>query len=173
MKATVNGKLRRLKDCYIKAGTRTLEMKILPDISDQKQANYSDESGIGRSAPLKVFSHGDTRSISWSVHFFGESDEESKQNLFDLRFLESLVYPDSGTSTLMVPPPLVTIKCGSLLGDNPLCAVLKSYNVKFPVDVMWDETTFLPIKFDVELSFGVVYATFNLPGTKRILQTGG
>lgn len=174
MKATLNGKLQRLNDCYIKSGNKELKMKILPDISDTKNASYSDETGIGRSAPLKVFSHGDTRSISWGVHFLAESEEESIKNLEDLRFLESLVYPDEGgNSVLMKPPPVVSIKCGNLLSDNPLCAVLKSYTVKFPTDVMWDDATYLPMKFDVDLTFDIVYQTFNLPGSNRILNTGG
>lgn len=173
MKASINGKLQKLDECFIKSGNITLKMKILPDISDGKTANYSDETGIGRSAPLKVFSHGETRNIGWGVHFLAESEEESIQNLKDLRFLESLVYPDQGTNNiLMKPPPVVSIKCGNLLGDDAICAVLKSYNVKFPVDVMWDENTLLPMKFDVDLSFEVVYATFNLPGAGRILETG-
>lgn len=173
MKATINGKLQRLDECFIKSGNITLKMKILPDISDGKTANYSDETGIGRSSPLKVFSHGETRTIGWGVHFLAESEEESIQNLKDLRFLESLVYPDQGTNNiLMKPPPVVSIKCGNILGDDAICAVLKSYNVKFPVDVMWDENTLLPMKFDVDLNFEVVYATFNLPGAGRILETG-
>jgi len=173
LKATVNGKFQRIKNCYIKSGNITLEMKVLPDISDGKTAQYSDESGIGRSAPLKVFSHGETRSIGWTVHFIAESEEESLQNLYDLRFLESLVYPDAGTSNvLMKPPPVVTIECGQMLGDGGICAVLKNYTVKFPTDVMWDNDTNLPMKFDVDLNFEVVYATFNLPGSRRILEVG-
>lgn len=174
MKATINGKLQRINDCYIKSGNRELTMKILPDITDAKSAQYSDETGIGRSAPLKVFSHGETRSISWGVHFFAESEEESLKNLEDLRFLESLVYPDAGNNNvLMKPPPVVSIKCGNILADDPLCAVLKSYNVKFPTDVMWDYTTYLPMKFDVDLNFDIVYETINLPGSSRILKIGG
>ena len=91
-----------------------------------------------------------------------------------MRFIESLVYPDQGTGQiLMKPPPIATIQCGQLLSDGPLCAILKSYSVKFPTDCMWDEDTYMPMKFDVDLVFEIVYETYNLPGTQRILEIGG
>jgi len=171
MKATLNGKLQTLNDCYIYANGEIIFMKVLPDITDGKQANYSDENGIGRSAPLKIFSHGETRNIGWTVHFIAESKEDAQENLRLLRVLESLVYPDEGTNDILVkPPPICKLKCGKLLSNDQLCAVLKSYSVKFPTDCIWDETTYLPMKFDVELSFDIVFQTIKLPGASKILS---
>ena len=177
MKATINGELQELDDCYIAANIagkpKTVKMYILPDISDAKQANYSDETGIGRSAPLKVFSHGETRSISWTAHFFSPTKIMAQTNLSNLRILESLVYPDSNRNSIVSPPPIARIKCGSLLGVLELCVVLKSYTVKFPTDVAWDKDTYMPIKFDVDMTFEVVYQTLDLPGAGKILNFGG
>ena len=163
-------------DCYIRAKIgnvdKTINMYILPDISDGKQASYADETGIGRSAPLKIFSHGDTRTVGWTAHFHSATKAMSSENLNNLRFLEALVYPDDANQ-LAGPPPIARIKCGGLLGVTELCAVLKSYNVKFPTDVAWDPDTFLPIKFDVDMTFEVVYETLNLPGATKILNFGG
>lgn len=179
MKATVNGELQELKDCYIAANIAGVKedfkvyMYILPDISDAKQASYSDETGIGRSAPLKVFSHGETRSISWTAHFFSPTSKMAEKNLNSLRILESLVYPDSNRNSIVSPPPIARIKCGSLLGVLELCVVLKGYTVKFPTDVAWDTVTYMPIKFDVDMTFEVVYQTLDLPGSGKILNFGG
>ena len=190
MKATdASGNLLPIKNCYIKAFIngidREVKMYILPDISDSKQANYSDETGVGRSAPLKVFSHGETRSISWAVHFFSDTKQKASENLDNLRILESLVYPDESSNSIVSPPPIARIKCGILLGETELCVVLKGYSVKFPTDVAWQDIrpnstlitpisdVYMPIKFDVDLTFEVVYQTINLPGAKRILQFGG
>ena len=65
MKATeATGKSRELEDCYIKVDDEFIYMYILPDISDSKNATYADMTGIGRSMPIKVFSHGEIRQIS-------------------------------------------------------------------------------------------------------------
>jgi len=186
LKATdSNGTLESLDDCYIAANisgkTYTVKMYILPDISDTKQASYSDETGIGRSAPLKVFSHGDTRSISWTAHFFSATKAIATENLQNLRILESLVYPDSDINSIVSPPPIARIRCGDLLSSDELCVVLKSYTVKFPTDVAWQNVkatggisgSYMPIKFDVDMTFEVVYQTIQLPNTGKILNFGG
>ena len=191
MKATLNGELKIIPDCFIRANISgqaipyQVDMYILPDISDSKQANYSDETGVGRSAPLKVFSHGETRSISWTAHFFSPTSEMAEKNLNSLRILESLVYPDSNTKSIVSPPPIATIKCGNLLSSGELCVVLKSYTVKFPTDVAWQDIRtdggvkpgirgdYMPIKFDVDMTFEVVYQTLDLPGAGKILNFGG
>ena len=168
-----------LDNCYISAKISGKEyminMYILPDISDTKQSTYSDETGIGRSAPIKVFSHGDTRSIGWTAHFFSPTKDIAKENLKNLRILESLVYPDSNSNTnsIVSPPPIARIKCGDLLSSDELCVVLKSYTVKFPTDVAWDDATYMPIKFDVDMNFEVVYQTIQLPNSSKILTFGG
>lgn len=179
MKATTStGRLIDLQDCYIKVNDTKIQMYILPDISDGKSATYADMTGIGRSMPIKVFSHGESRQIGWTVHFYGEDEERIVANLTNLRLLESLTYPDVGENLPVVPPKIAKIKCGKMLADDELCVILKSYNVKFPTDVVWhsiqgDETNFVPIKFDVELQFEVVYSNSTLPGAQKIIGTGG
>ena len=179
MKATTaTGKLVDLNDCYIKVNDTFIYMYILPDITDGKTATYADMNGIGRSMPIKVFSHGESRQIGWTVHFYGEDEERIVANLQNLRLLESLTYPDVGDSLPVVPPKIAKIKCGKILADEEVCVILKSYSVKFPTDVVWhsvsgDETSFIPIKFDIDLQFEVVYSNSSLPGANKIISTGG
>lgn len=176
-KATIpGGDLINLDDCYIFVPTRgRIRLHALPDITDSKSASYNDEPIIGRSFPLKTFSHSENRSISMQVHFFVRKSSDVPLNILNLRSLESCVYPRdsaSGSSAPFVPPPVCRLKCGELLGSRELCVILKSYSVKFPTDVPWDEEFFVPFKFDVDLTWEVVYKTSELPGQARILQQG-
>lgn len=178
--------LAPIKNCYIELpGFGKVVMNNLPDLSDSKSASYSDQSIIGRSFPLKTFSHSENRSINWGLHLFVTKqadiggnlvpNQESIQgNLAIMRVLESCVYPrDSGTGPY-TPPLICKLFCGELLSrQGPICAVLKSYSVKFPSDVAWDEATLTPYKIDIDLSFDVVYSSSDLPGADRIVQFGG
>lgn len=169
-----SGDLLELDNCYIKFGGREIRMKVLPDISDSKSAAYNDEPIIGRSFPMKTFSHSENRTISWTMHCVVCTNADLQKNMDDLRALESLVYPrDVAGAAPYGPPPIAKIRCGQLLSrDEDLCVILKSYSVKFPTEVAWDEQGYIPYKFDIDLTFETVYESSELPGQERILQTG-
>jgi hypothetical protein len=174
-RATIpGGKLVNLRDCYINIpDVGVVELKSLPEIGDSKSAEYNDEPIMGRSFPLKTYSHSANRSISMSLHFFVVNQEDIAANMQSLRMLESAVYPRQGSQGLPFrPPPVCQIKCGKLLGEEELCVVLRSYSVKFPTDVAWDEEFYVPYKFDVDTSWDVVYRSSDLPGMERILDMG-
>ena len=178
-KATLNGgPLTPISNCWIKVpmqsgGTHDIVMDNLPDISDSKSASYNDEPIIGRSQPLKTYSHSDNRSISIQIHLFVTSADDVQGNLQHLRALESAVYPrDNMGNAPFYPPPVCQIQCGYLLGEYPLCVVLKQYSVKFPTDVAWDEDFYTPWKFDIDTTWDVVYSSTDLPGQDRILNYG-
>lgn len=173
MKATnPDGTLKEIQDCYIKIpGYGQITMRILPDISDGKSANYGDEPVIGRSAPIKTYSHSENRSINWTTYFMILKSGDAERNLQDLRALQSVTYPRDDYEPY-APPPICSIKCGSILGDRELCVVLKQYSVKFPTDVAWDENLLVPYKFSVDLTWDVVYSSDDLPGHERILRGG-
>jgi hypothetical protein len=142
--------------------------RILPDISDSKSAQYNDEAIIGRSSPFKTYSHSENRTISWTSYFIVTEYRDIRRNLVDLRAIQSVTYPRDYFQPY-APPPVCSIKCGRILGDTALCVVLRSYTVKYPTDVSWDEETYLPYKFSVDMSWDVVYQSDNLPGYERIL----
>ncbi len=172
------GDLQPIPNCYIETPNRTITMKILPEISDSKSASYNDEPIIGRSYPLKTYSHSENRDISWTAHFMVVKDGDQEEIMSDLRAIESLVYPeDTNTGGApYAPPPICRIRCGSLLAHESLggevCAVLYSYSVKFPTDVVWDENGYIPHKFDVDMQWKVVYDSQELPGAQRIWEEG-
>jgi hypothetical protein len=171
---TPSGDLINLDDCGILIPNfGILRLHALPDISDSKSASYADEPIIGRAFPLKTYSHSENRQISMTLHMFVRKQGDISTNLLSLRALESAVYPREGTSGApFIPPPVCQIKCGELLASEPLCVILKSYSVKFPTDVAWDEETYCPYKFDIDTTWEVVYKSSDLPGQSRILAVG-
>ena len=189
MKATRrDGRLIPLDKCYIsstleangplysKGETDTLYFDNLPDISDKKSAKYNDETGIGRTAPFKVYANSENRMITCECHFFvqQESGPQSATAIKNtLRWLEAHVYPQQAQTGTYVPPPIMEIKCYENLADETLCVVLNNYNVKFDPAVPWDEVEGIPYKLDVSLDFEVVYQSADLPYAEDIVVTGG
>jgi hypothetical protein len=186
MKATqINGDLAPIPNCDIvvptSRGQHLIPMRILPEISDSKSATYQDEQVIGRSFPIKTYSHGENRSITMKVHFVILKSRDAFDNIQHLRALQSAVYPRESNSSPYLPPPICKIRCGHLLSSEYLCVVLRQYNVTFDTTVAWFEgsadnnfigplqtDTYLPYKFDVDLTWEVVYQTKNLPGQDKI-----
>jgi hypothetical protein len=192
-KATLlDGSLKTISDCYIVIplgnNNITITLDNLPDISDTKSASYSDETVIGRASPLKTYSQSDNRSISMQLHFIISKPSHVYENLQKLRAIQSAVYPrDGANGAPFVPPPVCKIKCGKLLSDSgELCVILKTYSVKFPTEVAWmadlddmngtvtvpPSASYTPIKFDVDTTWDVVYASSDLPGQERIFNLG-
>lgn len=183
-KATLrNGKLveinGELPDCYIEImgeQSKKIYMDILPDIGDSKSAEYQNESGIGRASPFTIYKNSSMRTISWTCHFVVQSESSNDDSksvnkiIENVRALQSACYPKDDYGQ---PPPICHLKCGDLLdsGDG-VCAVLKSYSLKFDTSVPWDEGSLIPYKLDIDLTFDVVYDQSQLPISSRILQTG-
>ena len=186
MKSTLKGgNLQPIENCYIESDlqaagalysmgeTSKLIFDNIPDISDAKSANYTDESAIGRTAPFKNYAYSENRSINVDLHMFvqEESGNQSAQAILDtLRWLEAHVYPEKGTGGFYSPPPIMKLKCFDLLEKNDLCVVLKSYNVKFDPGVPWDEDTGIPYKLDVSLTFEAVYKSDKLPYASDVVM---
>ena len=187
---TYTGALDILQNCYISTYWGQIQLRVLPEISDSKKATFSSEPIMGRSSPLVVYSHSDARTISMELTFLVTEKADIKRNLRYLRLIESLVYPGDPTDAPYSPPQIAHIVCGNLFGDltndingNPvtpptigapggICCLLESYSVKFPTDVAWDETTYLPYKFTVSTNWQVVYACKDLPCSSRIITLG-
>lgn len=168
------GRLNTLNDkCKITIEGHTINLKILPEISDAKRATYSDTTIIGRSSPIKTYSHSDNRVISMKLHFIVVEQEDIQRNIADLRAIASATYPRTGDP--YKPPPVCVLDCGKGLGDEPLCCVLESYSVSFPTNVAWDKDTLLPYYFEISTNWHVVYSTSGsrgLPNQDRIMRTG-
>jgi hypothetical protein len=188
MRATnADGSLRIIEQCKIITPLGTVPLRILPDISDSKNAGWASEPIFGRSSPMITFSHSDARTIQTDLHFMITRCQDITDNLTYLRILQSLVYPGASTGNVpFTPPPVSKIICGHLLasqGDGGagcsagVCVVMRSYNIRYPTDVAWDENdpngdspTYLPYKFTLSCSWEVVYACKDLPTNRMIAK---
>lgn len=176
-KATLaNGSLIDIENCYIRIpdlNDFTIPMNILPDISDSKSASYPDVKGMGRSMPFKTYENSENRAISWTAHFFACSLNDFPLIIEYMRALEACLYPMEGTGGVPYsPPPICLLRCGRILGEDEICAVLKNYSIKFDTTVPWEETSLMPYKLDIDLQFDVVYNQADLPGADRIFNFG-
>lgn len=182
LKATHNGRINKIPDCYIViptggGGEEVIQMQSLPDISDSKTANYNNEAVIGRSFPLYTYSYSGDRTISLNIHFFvvDRDDIAGPQSILNkLRLIQSAVYPRQGIGgEPFRPPPVCRIKCGELLAKDELCVILRSYTVRFPTDVVWyTDGTFTPFRLDIDTQWAVVYPSRDLPFQDRIIRSG-
>jgi len=170
-----NSSNENIADCYIDIVEfdKKIYMNVLPEISDGKGAQYSDESAIGRSMPFKSYQWSENRAITWTMHLITTKQSDVDTNINNMRALEACVYPlDEVENVPYSPPPILKIKCGKLLGDDELCVVMKSYSVKFDTTVPWDASTLLPYKLDIDMQFEVVYNQSELPGAEKIFKYG-
>lgn len=169
------GKLNYIEKCKITIGDYELKLKILPEITDTKRATYTDTTIIGRSFPIKTYSHSDNRVIGMRLHFLvvDPSAGDVEAIIEDLYAIESAVYPRDGSP--YKPPPVCKIECGKILGTDPLCVILESYNASFPTNVVWDEALMVPYYFTLDTTWHVVYASdseVGLPYQEKILSDG-
>jgi hypothetical protein len=118
--------------------------------------------------------------ITTELHFMTTTTEDINDNWRSIRIIQSLVYP--GTATIdggapFTPPPVIKFICGNLLSTTKdgqpdgLCLILKSYSIRYPTNVAWDEETYLPYQFSISCNWEVVYACKNLPSNNCLMQT--
>lgn len=162
------------RHCYIDVPTPAgssirIPFKALPVFSDSKTVVYNDEKVIGRSVPVKTFSHGENRTIGVKIKFFILTDDDKLIVPSQVRALQSCSYPRESAAAPYEPPAICQLKCGTLFASGPLCVVLKSYTMNYPDDVAWVEDINFPCKFEMETSWDVVYISTSLPGQSKIL----
>lgn len=170
-----SGRLAVLPNCKIITPCGTICLRILPDISDSKAAHYAPENAIGRSSPLITYAYSEPRMINTELHFMTTVTDDINDNWRAIRIIQSLVYPGTAVAdgaAPFTPPPVVKFICGGLLdGSNGLCLILKSYNIRYPTNVAWDEQTYLPYQFSISCNWEVVYACKNLPSNNCLTQS--
>jgi len=176
----VNGSLAPLQyadqgggKCEIQTPCGCITLKILPEISDSKGAQYVNDPAPGRSSPMLTYAYSDARTISTELHFMITETQDIEDNLTAVRIIQNLVLPGpSSANAPFTPPPVVKFVCGVLMdGTDGLCLILKNYSIRYPTDVAWDSGTFLPYRFTISCNWEVVYPCNKLP-TNRCIAGG-
>jgi len=178
------GRLAIIENCKITTPKGPICLRVLPEITDSKSANYANEAVIGRTTPVVTFGYSEPRTISTELTFIISTCEDIEDNLRYYRIIQSLVYPGPGTcSAPYTPPPVSRFVCGQLFAteadpcdpdkkaEEGVCVILKNYSARFPTDVAWEsheidsETgpTYLPFRFTISCSWEVVYSCQDLP----------
>lgn len=180
--SNVPGELRPVEYCWIQLGggkDDRLTLYALPELSDSKTVEYSDQSIHGRAAPVKTYSMSSNRTIGLVIHLYVTRTDEVTRNLDMIRKIAALAHPEYDGTYL--PPRIAKIKCGNLLTDRPdgVPVVLKSYNVQYDTDIQWffDEktSTYMPLHVSIDTQWDVVYswladpARGGLPGYADVL----
>ncbi len=160
-----NGQLAPLTNCYILTPCGNICLRILPEISDSKGANYMPENIPGRVTPILTYAYSEQRTISSELHFMVTGPNDITNNFTYMAIIRQLVYPGPATAIApFTPPPVARFVCGHLLdGADGLCVILKSYSMRYPTDVAWDDLTCLPYRFTVSCNWDVVYTCEKLP----------
>lgn len=158
----------------------TITLYVLPEVSDSKSAEYADEAITGRSFPIKVYNYSGNRNIGMKCTFLVQERADIQRNFQNLRALQSTVYSDDNNRSaneanrlVYIPPPICKVRVGYLLtaeNDGWLPVVIKGCEPNYPTDCVWDEATYLPYRFDVNLQMDVVFANSQLPGQQRIMR---
>lgn len=177
MKATTaDGHLQILDKCRIFTPNGNINLRILPELTDAKGANYSNEPIIGRTTPIITYAYSEPRTIQSELAFQIMKCTDIADNLKYLRILQSCVYPGpSSGSVPYTPPPVCKFICGKLLGDSGVCVILKNISVRFPTEVAWEadalDPSYLPYRFTVSCSWEVVYPCSKLPTNNLIKES--
>jgi hypothetical protein len=117
-----------------------IPFQFMPDtIRDSKVAVYNDIAIVGRSSPVKNYSHSGARMISFTLQFFvypeaGMDNLDTAALTQKIDLCRSLVVPDYD-GFIIKPPPRCIVQIGKSLGFLGVC---KSVNVSYSGASPWD-----------------------------------
>lgn len=106
------------QQCYIRDldANYTLVFQMMPEVSISKSVRWNYIEIIGRSHPVLGYASSGPKTYTFTLMFFANPSSEDKRSLDqisrDLRFLESLAYPDYDRGGVF-PPHRCLIKLGS------------------------------------------------------------
>jgi hypothetical protein len=179
MKATLpGGRVNTLPDCSIDIPDYEFGpvlFQSLPEIEDTKESNYEASDVIGRTQPFVTYRNSGFRKINMTMHYYVTDQNDISMIWSFIRALQSVVYPGPGDQSVpYTPPAICQLSCGNIFNDindrNYICAVCTNVGVRYPVDYVWDETTYLPYRVDITTSWYAVYSPDELPGSDMILD---
>jgi hypothetical protein len=157
-------------------GVREWQFVALPEVSDSKEAQYSDIPILGRSSPIPTFSHSGYRRLQIVFHLHSTSEELRKYHAQFIWAAASLVHPEYEQSYR--PPRLAWFKCGTLIGGGSdrtsggyVRLLTDSVNYTLDPEQVWlDRSDLMPQYVSLSMAVRVVYNYRGLPGANKVLN---
>lgn len=145
-------------------GGETWRLYALPEITESKDATYSDAPILGRATPVKTYSYSTYRKLSVTFHLHGTSHKMHVYNTKFVHAVASAVHPVYANTYL--PPRICQFFCGPLI--DLVSVVVTHYSFSMSPEVVWPGL--VPIDMTLQADMDVVYAFANLPGADDVLQ---
>ncbi len=125
-------------------GGQMVKIYSVESVSDSKQINYEFVSVLGSPSPIVLFSSGDARRISFSLHFFARrsAQEEVKGEIDKLKKMAE----PRRSGFLVIPPPPVILRIGNAYKMKGVIENIQVGEVLPPMDLAQ-----YPIKESVSL----------------------
>lgn len=119
---------RILPDCYLyishlDEGSQYWQLPGYPEkVTDQMRSTFTENSALGRSAPVYTFSNSGPRSINISLTFHRDMFEEMPSNVVPkdgedkaesfIHAIQAIAVPKYNLSNKAIEPPLVAVRLG-------------------------------------------------------------
>lgn len=114
-------------------------------ITDGRDANWNEQTSIGRSEPYQIYSGGSAITYGFSVAFVAQTDPR-EDVINPCRWLQALQYPNYQGK--FAPPPLCNMFVGNFFKAR---GIMKSVGVTWGGETWTDE--FLPMSAEVSITF--------------------
>jgi len=145
-------------------GSYSIPFQVLPTVSENKGANYTDQTVLGRASPIKVYTGSAPRSFEISIDYYIITNKDSGNMVKLLRNISASVYPKYDKK--YGPPDTWHFTMG-IIDVDMIC---KTYSVTYNTDCWWDADVMLPSHITIGTSWEVVYAQNDLPGQSDIIS---
>lgn len=156
---------RVLPDCYLYISHLDEDFKYwqLPgypeEVSDQMNSTFTENTALGRSAPVYTFSNAGPRTVNISLNFHRDMFEDMPSNVTPLdgedkaesfiHALQSIAVPKYNLSNKAIEPPLVALRLGREVFIKGI--VSGGINVTFGKPIMLNEK-YATIKINFTIS---------------------
>jgi hypothetical protein len=156
---------RVLPDCYLYISHLDEDFKYwqLPgypeEVSDQMNSTFTENTALGRSAPVYTFSNAGPRTVNISLNFHRDMFEDMPSNVTPLdgedkaesfiHALQSIAVPKYNLSNKAIEPPLVALRLGREVFIKGI--VSGGINVTFGKPIMVNEK-YATIKINFTIS---------------------
>ncbi len=141
----------------------------LPDIDEDKDAQFADAEVLGRSSPIPSYKSSGYKQLNVTFHLHSTSKLMAEYNVRFIRAMRSFVYPQYENTYL--PPYVGKFKCGPLWrgrGGGGMNFLLSNYSFGASSENVWPDL--IPVTIAFRCSMKIVYPYSQLPGAADVVM---